>query len=154
MKTPKIKLDKRTIIEFVKSNIAGNSMFVTTYITYFVCDSLLGVSVELSLLYATIMGNTLGVLLNFLIQKFWVFKPGQKSTTTIQVGRYVVFMIMNAAINYGIILGLETYLHITPYIGQFIAGYFFIGWNYFWYKLWIFKRVKGSGSTKAKQKAA
>lgn len=153
MKKQNITVSKSDFIEFVKSNIAGNAMFVTTYITYFICNELLGIGVELALLYAMIVGNTFGNLLNFMIQKMWVFKPsGKKSATTIQAGRYTLFVIMNAAINYGLIIGLDKFFGISPYIGQFVAGLFFFVWNYLWYKLWIFKKATTNGSAKTKQK--
>ncbi len=134
----KNKLSRSTVIEFIKSNIAGNALFVTTYISYFLFNSVFDMSVGISLLYATIIGNTLGNLINFLAQKYWVFQ--RHNAVNLQAGRYVVFMIMNAAINYAIILALDQFLGITPYVGQFIAGLFFWVWNYVWYKRWVFEK--------------
>ncbi|PLS82090.1 hypothetical protein CYG49_00025, partial [Candidatus Saccharibacteria bacterium] len=87
-----------------------------------------------------IVGNTLGNLINFIAQKYWVFH--RQNRAKMQASRYIIFMIMNAAINYAIILSLEKYLQITPYIGQFIAGLFFWVWNFIWYKYWVFEKVK------------
>jgi hypothetical protein len=45
-------------------------------------------------------------------------------------------------IDYLIILGLKK-IGISPYIGQFVSAGFFWGWNFFWYRFWVFT---GAGS--------
>ena len=91
-----------------------------------------------NLWWSTIVSSFLGWIINYLMQRYWVFKNsnlgGHKTKIT---GRYAVITLVDFLISYLILLGLKK-VGITPAIGQFIGAAFFTGWNYFWYRFWVF----------------
>ncbi len=128
---------RRLAIQFAEYMIAGGVWFWSGYILIVVLEDPLG------LFWANFIGNAVGISLNFLLEKYWVFraKPGQKRETKLGVmaGRYLIYTALNAFIlNYLILYGLEHYFGLKPAIGQFISSGFFTVWNYLWYKYWVF----------------
>ena len=91
-----------------------------------------------SLWWSTILSNILGWAVNFLLQRFWVFNnQALKGHQTDVTRRYIFITLVDFVLNYYILLGLRT-VGITPAIGQFISSAFFTGWNYLWYRFWVF----------------
>ncbi len=128
---------KKLAIQFGEYMIAGGVWFWSGYVLIVVLEPAIG------LFWANFIGNAVGITLNFLLEKYWVFraKPGQKRPTKLGVmaGRYIIYTALNAfLLNYFILWGLENYLGLKPAIGQFISSAFFTIWNYFWYKYWVF----------------
>jgi putative flippase GtrA len=82
--------------------------------------------------------NLVGWTVNFVMQRYWVFKnPHLKGHLGDVTGRYLLLTGVNFVLDYFIIYGL-TLIGITPYIGQFISSGFFTVWNYLWYRFWVF----------------
>lgn len=118
---------------FVEYMIGGGVWFWSGYILIVTLDDHIG------LFWANFVGNGVGLTLNFLIERYWVFKTKRQTKLGVATGRYIVYTALNAfALNYLILLGLKN-VGIDPAIGQFIASAFFTVWNYFWYKVWVFK---------------
>lgn len=85
------------------------------------------------------IGNAVGITLNFLISRYWVFKTKRPTKLGVATARYVVYTGLNAfGLNF-LILHLLRQVGIEPAIGQFIASAFFTVWNYYWYKVWVFR---------------
>lgn len=127
------------MIQFLKLQIAGNVLFWGTYLGYALGDNLAHVPSAVSMAVASIFAHVLFFVLN----KNWVFssKTG-KTKTRAEAIRFIIFMTLNYFINLGIVLGLEKYFGITPYIGQFIAGGFFMIWTWLGLKFWVFRHVR------------
>lgn len=125
-------------IEFVKLQLAGNILFWGTYIGYFVLHEILNWPDANALASASIIAHGLF----FIVNKEWVFddKTGRRKTSS-EIKRFVIFMGINYFINIGIIMGLQVYFGITPYIGQFIAGLFFTFWTFIGLRFWVFREV-------------
>lgn len=126
----------RLVIEYIKLQIAGNILFLGTYIGFAVGHELLGWN---SLLSMTI-GSLIAHVLFFIIDRDWVFseRTGKRKDKHLIV-RFILFMGLNFFINLGITLGLEKYLGLSPYVGQFVAGLFFAVWSYLGLKFWVFR---------------
>lgn len=91
-----------------------------------------------SLWWATIISSILGWTVNYLMQRYWVFKDsGLVAHQTRVTGRYGFITIVDFLLNYVILLALKK-VGITPAIGQFVSAAFFTGWNYVWYRFWVF----------------
>ncbi len=91
------------------------------------------------LFWANFAGNAVGITLNFIIERFWVFKTKRPTTLAVATRRYVIYTALNAfLLNYFILAALKS-VGIEPKFGQFIAAGFFTVWNYIWYKAWVFK---------------
>ncbi len=89
----------------------------------------------IGLWWANIIGNTVGVFLNYLAQRFWAF-PGKNIFNS--GWKFVLITLVNFVISYFILKWL-TDLGVPLWLAQFISAGFFTAWNYAWYKLWVFK---------------
>lgn len=91
------------------------------------------------LFWANFIGNAVGITLNFIVERYWVFKTDRPASLLVASRRYIVYTALNAfLLNYLILSGLNR-VGIEPKFGQFIAASFFTVWNYIWYKVWVFK---------------
>ncbi|MCU0667469.1 MAG: GtrA family protein [Patescibacteria group bacterium] len=127
------KRTKKLITQAVEYMIAGGAWFWSGYIIIVILDD------YIPLFWANFIGNAVGITINFLLNKYWVFKTKKQSDLLNTTWRYVVYTALNAfVLNYLILKGLRT-IGIEPEIGQFIAAGFFTFWNFIWYNLWVFK---------------
>lgn len=125
---------RKILIQFAEYMVTGGVWFWSGYIIIVVLDGHIG------LFWANFIGNAVGITLNFLLSKYWVFKTKKKSKNNDAAWRYIIYTGLNAfLLNYLILYGLQDGLGIDPAIGQFIASAFFTVWNFAWYKLWVFK---------------
>jgi putative flippase GtrA len=130
----KQKKTRRLLIQFAEYMISGGVWFWSGYILIVTLDDYIG------LFWANLIGNAVGITLNFLISRYWVFKSKKKSDTSEKAWRYIIYTALNAfLLNFLLLYGLENGFGIDPAIGQFIASGFFTVWNFIWYKLWVFK---------------
>lgn len=132
-----LRLKKREVREVRRITeylVSGGAFFWSGYLIFFALDKGLGAS----LLVATLGSYAVGWTVNFLLQRYWVFdnKKLKKHETEV-TGRYLIISMINVPINYAILWFLRE-LGISPYVGQFVSAGFFTGWNYFWYKYWVF----------------
>jgi putative flippase GtrA len=138
MKQTKILSKKRQKLAYqiVEYLISGGAWFWSGYAMFAVLYSVLGQDI----IIAKIISYIFGLIVNFLLQRFWVFdsRDARKELDKV-TGRYVVLSVINLGIDTIIVWGLNQF-GITPYIGQFVSAGFFTGWNYIWYKLWVFAR--------------
>jgi putative flippase GtrA len=112
----------------------GGVWFWSGYVIIVTLDDHIG------LFWANVIGNAVGITLNYLLSRYWVFKTKKTSKSGDKAWRYIVYTALNAfLLNFLILFGLENGLGIDPAIGQFIASGFFTVWNFVWYKLWVFK---------------
>jgi putative flippase GtrA len=128
------KRTRRLLVQAVEYMIAGGAYFWTGYLVFFIADKGLG----LSLFWSKMIANIVGWTVNFLLQRYWVFRnPDLKDKLAQTSGRYIFITLVNFFLDYLIVAGLKS-VGITPYIGQFISSGFFTVWNYFWYRFWVF----------------
>lgn len=128
------KHTKKLFIQFAEYMFTGGVWFWSGYILIVLLDEPLG------LFWANLIGNAVGISLNFLLNRVWVFKTKRQEKLQDTAARYIVYTALNAfLLNYLILYALQTFLGLDPAIGQFIASAFFTGWNWFWYKTWVFK---------------
>ena len=128
------KKQRKELTRFAEYMISGGVWFWSGYIIIVVL-----VANDVSLFWANFWGNAVGITLNFLISRYWVFKTNRQSKLGVATGRYIIYTTLNAfLLNYLILQALRN-IGIEPAIGQFIASAFFTVWNYVWYKAWVFK---------------
>lgn len=85
--------------------------------------------------WANIIGNSVGVILNYLAQRFLAF-PGKNIFNS--GWKFAVITAANFILSY-LILKTLMGLGIPLWLAQFISAGIFTIWNYAWYKLWVFK---------------
>lgn len=128
------KKNRKLIVQFVEYMVSGGVYFWTGYGFFALFWSVFG----WSLWWSTIVSNLIGWSVNFVLQRYWVFKnPHLKEQTAKVTGRYIFITLVDFVMNYYILYGLKA-IGISPYIGQFIASAFFTVWNYLWYRFWVF----------------
>jgi len=89
----------------------------------------------IGLFWANLIGNMVGIFLNYLAQRFWAF-PGNNIFNS--GWKFLLLTIVNLAISYLILRSL-TSAGIPLWLAQFFSAGFFTVWNYAWYRLWVFK---------------
>jgi putative flippase GtrA len=122
------------LIQFAEYMISGGAYFWSGYLVFFGLDK----GLHLSLWWAKLGSNIAGWTVNYLLQRYWVFKnPKLRENQTQVTNRYIIITLVDFLMDYGIVWGLKSF-GVTPYIGQFISAGFFTGWNYAWYRFWVF----------------
>jgi putative flippase GtrA len=119
------------LVRIAEYMVSGGAYFWTGYFIIVFLTPVIG------LWWANLIGNAVGVTINFFLERYWVFNSSSKSKVTAVSWRYVIFTGCNFIINYFILRGLQG-VGIPVAIGQFIASGFFTVWNYFWYRFYIF----------------
>ncbi len=128
------KKTRKVVVQFAEYMITGGVWFWSGYILIVLLDDHIG------LFAANLVGNSVGITFNFLLERFWVFRTKRPAKLAVMAWRYLIYTALNAfLLNYAILYGLREYVDIKPEIGQFIASGFFTIWNYIWYKQWVFK---------------
>jgi len=140
-KTSKWRAELTRLISY---SITGGAWFWSGYLMFAVADQYLG----LSLWWAKLLANITGITVNFILERTWVFKENRRhKRLTVVTERYFFLTLANFVIDYLIIRFLKDYFGVSPYIGQFVSAGFFYGWNYLWFKYWVFggaQKVQGS----------
>ena len=93
----------------------------------------------LGLWWANLIGNTVGIVLNYLIQHFFAF-PGRNILNS--GWRFGILTVVNLILSYYILKFLVAQ-DIKLWLAQFISAALFTIWNYVWYKLWVFAEDPG-----------
>ena len=123
---------KKLLIQFAEYLIAGGAHFWSGYFIIVFLTPVIG------LWWANILGNGVGVTINFILERYWVFESSKERHVTEVSARYIVYTACNFVLNYFILRGLQG-AGIPVKYGQFIAAGFFTIWNYLWYRFWVFK---------------
>ncbi|MBI4034534.1 GtrA family protein [Candidatus Saccharibacteria bacterium] len=125
---------KRQLIQFIEYLISGGAYFWSGYGFYWLADKKLGWAFWGAKLSASLVGWTV----NFVLQRYWVFRnPALRGHLTQITGRYLFITLVDFGLDL-LIVGWLKAVGVTPYIGQFISAGFFTGWNYLWYRFWVF----------------
>ncbi|GAC1387388.1 MAG: hypothetical protein NVS1B7_1390 [Candidatus Saccharimonadales bacterium] len=132
MKLPKKHIKEvRRITEYM---ISGGAYFWSGYLVFLIIDK----GLHGAFFWAKSISTLVGWLINYGLQRYWVFRnPALRQHQTQVTGRYIFITLVDFVLDYGIVYGLKQ-VGITPYIGQFISSAFFTVWNYVWYRLWVF----------------
>lgn len=128
----KQKKRRKLIIQFAEYIVAGGAWFWSAYVITLVLDPLIGLG------WANIIGNLVGVTINYFLSALWVFKTKNNKHAMSASWKYIIYTTLNFFLSAAMLKGLRA-VGIEPAIGQFISAGFFTIWNYVWYKLWVFK---------------
>lgn len=130
------KIQKRELKQIIQYAITGGAWFWSGYAMFALLYSLFGVGI----VPAKIISYVFGLLVNFVLERFWVFdsKDSRKELDKVSV-RYVILSGVNLGIDTLIVWSLAQ-IGLTPYLGQFVSAGFFTVWNYAWYRFWVFAR--------------
>ena len=139
--TQKQKHRKKLIIQFVEYMVSGGAYFVTGYLIFFAADK----GLHWNLWWAKLASNVTGWVVNYYLQRYWVFKnPHLKGHLAKSNARYIFITLVDFVLDYLIVATLKS-AGLTPYLGQFVSSWFFTVWNYFWYRFWVFPETHKKG---------
>ncbi len=128
----------RRFTQFAEYLVSGGAFFWSGYLMFFFCDHLL----HWGLWWAKLTANVTGWTINYLLQRYWVFNnKNLKKQQSKVTQRYIALTAANFVIDYLIVRTLKA-AGLTPYLGQFVSAGFFTGWNYLWYRYWVFPERK------------
>lgn len=128
------KKQRKEITRFAEYFISGGAYFWSGYAMFFVCDEIF----HFNLWWAKLTANLTGWTVNYILQRYWVFNnPRLKKHQTQVTQRYIALTLVNFVLDYFIVRTLKV-AGLTPYLGQFVSAGFFTGWNYLWYRFWVF----------------
>lgn len=129
--------NKHSIKQIIQYSITGGAWFWSGYAMFALCYSFFGIDIVPS----KVISYCFGLIINFLLERFWVFdsKQARKNLDKVTI-KYVLLSAVNLVIDTLIVWSLSLQ-GLTPYIGQFVSAGFFTVWNYMWYKLWVFARI-------------
>lgn len=136
MKLLRKKKQKQELKQVIQYAITGGAWFWSGYAMFALLYSVLNVYI----VPAKIIAYIFGLLVNFVLERFWVFdtRDARKELDKVSV-RYVLLSGVNLGIDTFIVWGLAQ-LGLTPYLGQFVSAGFFTVWNYLWYRFWVFTK--------------
>lgn len=127
------KKQQKELKRFAEYMVGGGIWFWSGYIIIIFLND------KVPLFWANFAGNAVGITLNFMVERYWVFKASRPATLMVASRRYIIYTVLNAFfLNFLILQSLKG-IGIEPKFGQFIAAGFFTVWNYLWYKLWVFR---------------
>jgi putative flippase GtrA len=132
------RVNRKSVRQIVEYLVSGGAYFWSGYLAFFVFYQWL----HWSLFFAKIGADLVGWIVNYVLQRYWVFNdPALSKHKTEVTTRYLIITAVDFLIDYLIVKELKD-IGITPYIGQFVSAGFFTVWNYFWYKFWVFPERK------------
>ncbi len=130
-----MKIKKRTrklLVQVAEYIVAGGAWFWSAYFITIGLDDYIG------LVWANIIGNLVGVTINYFLSVLWVFKTKDNRHAMSASWKYIIYTGLNFILS-AYMLNAMKKVGIPPEISQFISAGFFTIWNYIWYKFWVFK---------------
>lgn len=90
-----------------------------------------------------VMGNVfstlLSVVFNFIMSNYWTFKAGSGAKKK-KLGRYLILFTFNYLFDTALAFPLlVNTLNVDQYIAKILITGMIVAWNFFLYKLWVFK---------------
>lgn len=127
------------ITEFAKLQLAGYIPFWGKYLGFAFFDNFTSLNQFYSLLIPTIIAN----ILFFIVDDRWVFgRKGRKGQTVPEAIRFFIFIAFSELIVFSMTISMSTYLNLTPYLGQFVSGFFMAIWTFLGLRFWVFAKTK------------
>ncbi len=123
---------KGAVIQYL---VTGIIVFYADYLTFYIGFN----HFDLTVPVAQAPAYVVGIVVNFILERAWVFKNQTKrDPIKKETRRYAIVLVINYAITVVILEVLERY-GISPNWGKYLAAFFFTFWNYVVFRFWVFK---------------
>jgi putative flippase GtrA len=120
---------------FLRYLIIGFSTFFMQIILLYFFNQTIG----LEKVSANVISTLLSMIFNFLMSNYWTFKAGSSSQGK-KLGKYLSLAAFNYIFDTMLAFPfLVMNLGMNQYLAKVVITGFIVAWNYFIYKLWIFK---------------
>ena len=129
------RVDKGLLFKYMAS---GATTTLSDYLVFTIAFSYLNTG----LLAATVSAYIVGLIVSFMLNRFWVFRHGaDRQSASTSLWRYATFLAVNLVITYLILWGLEQF-GVTPYLGKLVVGAFMFFWIYLGDTFFVFRGEK------------
>lgn len=129
------RIDKGLLFKYMS---AGAVTTATDYAFFTLLFSI----VNAGLLAATVGAYVAGLVVSYLLNRYWVFhKGGNRQSAATSLWRYATFLLVNLGITYVMLWALE-HVGISPYLGKLIVGAFMFFWIYWGNIAFVFSGEK------------
>ena len=147
-KKNRFQQELKRIIEYM---ISGGAQFWSGYAAFAILDLIFKVPFWPS----RVVSYGIGVVVNFYLQRFWVFRKKGLSKKQIHQSaeKYYGLMFTNFLLDLAIVGGLYELAGVSPYIGQFVSAGFFTVYNYLLFKFWVFRGRQSKPSQRKRRVA-
>lgn len=125
----------RAAREFVRYLFAGGIAFIGDASTLFSLTQFLGVNYLIS----AVFGFIVGVTINYLICRNWVFRLRRLKNTTAEMGIFTVIGVVGLGMNELILWTFQAKLGIYYMFAKGVSGVVVLGWNFSARKLALFR---------------
>ncbi|MFT4061400.1 MAG: GtrA family protein [Edaphocola sp.] len=128
----------KTLIEFLKAQASSFMATLADYAATFVLHHL----AESWFVYASIVGNICGGIVNFLLGRYWAFSSKEEKVAG-QAAKYLIVWLGNILLNAGGIYLLTEIFKLHPWLSKLaVSMVTAIGYNYVLQKFFVFKKKK------------
>lgn len=131
MKLGQLNISKKKITQLVYYQLGGGLYFWSAWVVITFGSTFIG------LWWANIVGNAVGITLNFLVQRYVTFST--KKSRGKSSWRFIVLTLANIVLSY-ILLRVLTAVGVPLWLAQFMSAGLFTVWNWLWYTRWVFKQ--------------
>lgn len=120
---------------FIRYLIIGFTTFAMQIVLLYLFTQIIGLEKVTGNIFSTL----LSVIFNFIMSNYWTFKAGSGAKKK-KLSRYLLLFTFNYL--FDTILAfpiLVNQLLIDQYLAKILITGMIVAWNYFLYKLWVFK---------------
>ena len=130
-----------TLIQFFRSLFVGGIATVVDYSVFKILNN--SIHTPYFYLIANIVGFIFGIIVNYLISIFWVFKTRNIQTKWIEILVFTVIGVIGLGLSELIIWSFKEYIGIDQQIGKLISVVIVYFWNFFARKILLYRGKKG-----------
>jgi putative flippase GtrA len=128
-------LDHLLTINFIRYLIVGFTTFGLDFGIFHILDTYSSIHD----LPANMTSTLLSLGFNFYMSNFWTFKAGGKEKLS-KLKRYASLAVFNYTFTNVFFFIVSVQLNVNAMLTKVLATGMIVSWNYFIYKLWIFKK--------------
>ena len=127
-------VDHLVTMNFIRYLIIGFTTLGLDFAFYYLLDK----TTHWENIYINMSSTLLSLGFNFYMSNFWTFKAGKKSKMK-KMGKYASLALFNYFFTNFFFFIVNVVFGISAIITKLVATAIIVSWNYFLYKLWIFK---------------
>lgn len=122
-------------LNFIRYLIIGFSTFFMQIVLLYIFNVTMGIE-KVS---ANVISTLISIIFNFIMSNYYTFKAGSSSKRK-KLSKYISLALFNYCFDVIIAFPILTLnLGINQYVAKILITGMIVGWNFFIYKLWVFK---------------
>ncbi|WP_354005989.1 GtrA family protein [Paenibacillus vini] len=127
---------RESIQQFIKYGLVGISNVAVSLACFYLVMSVF----DLHYLLANIFAFLCGLLNSYLLNKYWVFRPGKTNKSS--SFKFILVNVVNFGINSLLLVLLVEQLRFSPITAQPFIIFITTVFGFFMTKIWVFKNKK------------